>query len=197
MGRRCRTCTHPDRDRIELEAAVAWKDRARGSIAEVGMRYGIPKSSIYRHVEHHMTQEQVARLVHGIPDAVEVDVDRLTRESGQRAILGMARLIDELRETAARADAAGEIDAAIRARVAQSNVYREQAKQAGQYPGAKATTTNNVLIADGRQVFESVDKILRRARDLPDARRMLAHELSRLAGDDVIDVEVLDHARPE
>jgi len=196
-GRRCRTCTHPDRDRIELEAAIAWKDRARGSIAEVGMRYGIPKSSIYRHVENHMTQEQFARLLHGVPDSVEIDVDKVTREQGQRAILGMARLVRELQEVAARADQAGEIDAATRARVAQGNIYREQAKLAGKYPGMKSTTTNNVLVADGRQVFDVVARILSKARDLPDARRMLAHELASGAQQQVIDVEVIEHDRQE
>ena len=127
MSTRCRTCTHPDRELIEREAAIAWKDRAGGSIAEVGLRYGIPKSSIYRHINKHMTQEQFARLVHDVPETLDIDVDKVTRKQGQLAILGMARLVEELRATAEAADAAGDWAEATKARIAQANVYKEQA----------------------------------------------------------------------
>lgn len=172
MARPCRTCTHPERERIELELANA------RAFVDVARRWEIPPTSIKRHVHKHMTQEQIARLRHGFPDSIEIDIDKLTREGGQGAILGLKRLILEQQEAAYRCDAAGLFEAGIRARQAQATLYKEQAKLAALYPGLKTTTNNNLIVADFNVFADQLDKVL---RPFPEARQAVAAMFSPTA----------------
>lgn len=188
----CRTCNHPDRARIELEIATVTAFR-NGSLAQVAEKFGLKKDTVYRHRREHMTQEQLARLVRGVPDGVEIDIDKLTREGGQNAVMGMARLAAELEEVAKRCDQEGAWREAIAARNAQTKILIEQAKMASAYPGAKRETVNNNLIfASEQHAFQMIDNILRRAESIPEARRMLAHYI-RNGGQDVIEAEAIEH----
>ncbi len=175
MARHCRTCTHPERERIELELANA------PALADVSRNWGIPTSSLSRHRNQHMTQEQIARLRHGFPDDIEISIDELTRQGGQGAILGLKRLGLELQEIAKRCDAIGDFPNGIRARTEQKSVYKEQARLAAMYPGLKSTTNNHLVIADGVQIFDLVNRVLARAETVTDARRMLAAEYRTMA----------------
>lgn len=161
----CGTCTHPDRDRIEQELAIA------KTVAEVANRYGIKRRSLSDHRAKHMTQEQIARLRHNLPDKLDFDIDEITRRGGQDAMIGLKRLNLELQERARLYDRENAYNAANRARALQFNVYCEQMRLAAMYPGEKRTVNNNLVVADGQMVFQMVEQAL---ADYPEARRALA-----------------------
>lgn len=161
----CRTCTHPDRDRIEQELAIC------KNVAEVANRHGLARRSLSDHRAKHMTQEQIARLRHNLPDKLDFDIDELTRRGGQDAMIGLKRLNLELQERAKVYDRENAYNAANRARALQFKVFCEQMRLAAMYPGEKRTINNNLVVADGQAVFRMVEQAL---ADYPEARRALA-----------------------
>lgn len=184
MAQRCRTCNHRDRDRIE-QALANTRSKIAGGVEAIAQKWGIPRSSLQRHLARHMTQEQVARLRHGMPDNIEISIEEITRQEGEGAILGLKRLRLELQIVAERADKAGDFQSGIRARQAQQKIYEEQAKLAAMYPGRKQVTNNNLVVADGVALFQLFDRVLERAPDLITARKMLAREFRALAAPEV------------
>jgi len=165
MSKPCTTCNHPERERIEQELAVA------KSVQSVATRWGIQRRTLSHHRQHHMKQEQIARLRFNLPTELDIDIDDLTRRGGQEAMLGLKRLNLELQERAAIYDGAGNYAAANRARDIQFKVYVEQMRLSAMYPGLKSTVNNNLVVADGEMVFRLVDKALEK---FPEARRALA-----------------------
>jgi hypothetical protein len=165
MANKCQTCSHPERDRIEQELAIC------KTVAEVANRYGIKRRSMSDHRKRHMTQEQIARLRHNLPDKLDFDIDELTRRGGQDAMIGLKRLNLELQERARLYDEENAYNAANRARSIQFKVYCEQMRLAAMYPGEKNTVNNNLVVADGQMVFQMVEKAL---AEFPEARRKLA-----------------------
>lgn len=177
MAQRCRTCNHPDRDRIE-QALANTRSKIAGGVEAIAQKWGIPRSSLQRHLSRHMTQEQVARLRHGMPDNIEVSIEEITRQEGEGAILGLKRLRLELQIIAERADKAGDFQSGIRARQAQLKIYEEQAKLAAMYPGRKQVTNNNLVLGDVTVLFDMIDKVL---LPFPEARRAVAQAFSQQA----------------
>ena len=184
----CATCAHPERGRVELEAAVASGLRS-GSVARVAEKFGLKKDSVYRHLKEHMTVEQIARLRTGTPDDVEIDIDRLTREAGQNAVLGLGLIARELQETAEKCDRAGMHREATQARTAKARVLIEQAKMGQIYPTTKRETVNhNLIFANEQHVFALLDRLLRNSSSVAEARRMLAQHI-RSGAQQVIEAE--------
>lgn len=175
----CKTCEHPERERIEQEIALA------GTGADVGDKWGIHPRALNRHRNNHMTQEQIARLRGIVPSKAEVDIAELTRKGGETAMVGLARLNAELIEIAAKLDALGNYDTAARYRELQVKVYDKQAKVAALYPGLKQVTTNNVVFADFEAFARLAEQVL---KPWPDAQRALAAGMLQLTAPcDVID----------
>ena len=168
MPRKCAICHHPDRTTIEQAAATA------RSIAKVADRFGVKRDALYRHMKLHLAPEKRQKLTHGVPDEVEVDVDKMTREAGQYSIIGLKQLAIDLQQTAEKCDRLNDFANATKARAALAAVYKEQARLGGLYPGLKGTTNNNLIVADDRVLFDLFDKILTTASSVPEARRMLA-----------------------
>lgn len=178
-GHRCQTCSHPDRERIEQEIAIA------GSLQDVADRWGINRRALNRHRASHMTQEQIARLRGMVPAKVEVDIAELTRRGGEDAMIGLKRLNTELIETAAKLDAIKDYTTAARYRDLQFKVYREQMKIGALYPGLKQVTNNNVVFADFEAFARLAEHVL---RPWPEAQRALAAGMLQLQRPgDVID----------
>ncbi|QQP97933.1 hypothetical protein [Lysobacter enzymogenes] len=181
MASRCKVCNHPERDVIEQLLANNTSAQGLGGVQTIAARFGLKRASAQRHLKNHMKQEQVARLRHGIPDNIEINIEEITRQEGEGAVLGLKRLRLELQELAARADKVGDLQSGIRARQAQQRVYEEQAKLGAMYPGRKQVTNNNLVIADGRELFLIVDRVLSVAPDVASARKMLAQEFRAAA----------------
>lgn len=180
MGRKCSTCNHPERDQIELALANT-RARIGGGVQQVAAKWGISRSSLRWHVDHHMTQEQVARLRFGFPDNIQVSIEELTRQEGEGAMLGFRRLRLELIELAKLADAAGDFANGIRARTEQKRIYEEQLKLAAMYPGRKQTVNNNLVIGDGAAIFQMVARILEKSETVQEARLQLSAEFQAMA----------------
>ena len=170
MAQPCRTCNHPDRERIEVELAMA------PSVREGAERYDIPRRSLHRHRQEHMTAEQIIRIRGMTPKQAEVNIEELTRRGGESAVLGFTRLI-QISEAAMTRCLENKMDAqaAVWARV-QLDAYREQAKIAAIYPGKRGVTNNHLVLGDVTQILDFVDAAL---SAFPDAQRAVALAFAR------------------
>lgn len=164
-ARLCKTCNHPDRERIEQELAIA------RCVQVVADRYEIDRRALSNHKAKHMTQVQIARLRGLVPEDVEVDIDALTRKGGQDAMVGLKRLNSELVEITERLDKAGDFVTAHKYRDLQFKVYREQMKIGAMYPGLKQVTNNNVFLADLEAIAQLAE---RKLGPWPEAKRAFA-----------------------
>src|SRR5690606_9106596 len=77
----CRTCTHPERERIEFAIANCIKGQ-HGAMSGIAAKYGIPRASLERHRDRHMTQDQMARLRFNAPDATDQKIEDVIRQEG-------------------------------------------------------------------------------------------------------------------
>ncbi|MGY3265158.1 hypothetical protein [Lysobacter sp. HA35] len=184
VHQRCKTCSHPERERIEQEIAIA------RSMQDVADRWGIERRSLNRHRADHMTQEQIARLRGLVPADVEVDIAELTRRGGEDAMLGLKRLNAELVEITKKLDGMGEYAVAAKYRDLEFKIYREQMKIAALYPGLKQVTNNNLVFAEFDAIARLAESVL---GPWPEARRAFAQGLTQLPGT-VIDAEFREAA---
>ena len=164
MAQPCRTCNHPDRERIEVELAMA------SSVREVSERYDIPRRSLHRHKQEHMTAEQIMRIRGMTPAQFEVNIEELTRRGGEAAVIGFTRIIQECQVAAETCDKLKMFAVSANYRKLQLEAYKEQAKIAAIYPGRK-TVNNNLVLGDVSALFDMLDVVL---RPYPEARLAVA-----------------------
>jgi hypothetical protein len=165
MPTRSRIHDHPDRERIEVELALA------RTVQEVADRWGIPRRTLATYRQKHMTQQQIARLRGMTPTEVEADIEALTRKGGEDAVIGFSRLIEECKEQAEKLDRMGMPSEAVKYRKLQLELYKEKAKIAALYPGRNAVTNNNLVLGDVGVLFDMIDATL---RPFPEARQAVA-----------------------
>lgn len=172
----CKTCAHPERERIELELALS------PNVREVAQRYGMATRSLSRHKTEHVPPEKLERLRGMTPAQAELDIEELTRRGGEQAMIGFARLVQECRDQAERCDAMGLFSEGAKYRKLQLDAYKEQAKIAAIYPGGR-TINNTLMIGDASTVFEMTRRILERSGDIQTARLQLAEEYLAMASE--------------
>lgn len=170
MARQCQTCNHSERDRIE-QALANTRSRIAGGVEQVSRKWCIPRSSLRRHMDNHMTQEQFARLRFGVPDGVDASIEEIIRQEGEGAILGLRRLKEEHRAAVDRWEQRGEFEQARKERIEVRKVQEALAEYAGMIPGRKQVTNNNLVLADFNVFAEQLDKVL---RPFPEARKAVA-----------------------
>lgn len=175
MGRQCTTCQHPERERIDTELALS------SNVAEVAARYGIARRSMSRHRQNCMTQKQIAQIRGITPAQAEVEIEELARRGGEDSIIGFSRLVQECKESAEKCEKLGLHSEVATFRKLQLAAYKEKAKIAAIYPGRKTVTNNNLVVADGAEIFQLVNQVLSRAESVPHARQLLAAEYVRMA----------------
>lgn len=168
----CRTCQHPDVERINMELALA------PNVHTVAARYDIPRRSLARHRRQCLTQQEIARMRGMSPSQLEVDIDELARKGGQDAYIGLSRLLEECKAQADRCDRIGQAREAAIYRKLQLDIYDKKLKIAAMYPGRKTVTNNNLVLGDVGMLFDLVDATL---RPFPEARRAVADAFARQA----------------
>lgn len=174
-GPRSRIVDHPDRQIIDAELAVSH------SVAAVAKKWGFPRKTLDDYKRRHLTPEKLAVLRGLAPSEIDVKIEELVRTGGERAVIGMARMVAECQAMAERCEAMQlfKEGAAYRAQAIRAQV--EQAKWAQLYPAGARTVTNNVMVSNGEALFGIFDRILDSAQSLPEARRMFAAELHQLS----------------
>lgn len=175
MGRQCTTCQHAELERINAELALT------SNVAAVAARYGIARRSMSRHRQNCMTQKQIAQLRGLVPAQVAVDIEELRRKGGEEAVIGFSRIVQECREMAEKCDKLGQYGEALKFRRLQFDAYCKKGEYAGIIPGRKTVTNNNLVVADGAEIFQLVNQVLGRAESVSHARQLLAAEYVRMA----------------
>ena len=174
MARACRTCTHDDRERIEIALANS-KAKVAGGVQRIADKYGIPRASLRRHMDHHMTQADFARLRLGMPDAIDASIEEVIRQEGEGAILLLRRMKGDHQAAVERWEKLGEFEQARKERIELRKVGEMLILYAGMVPGRKTVTNNNLVISDVAPLFDMIDAVL---LPYPEARRAVAAALS-------------------
>ena len=165
MPRPCQVCSHPERERIDVDLAL------EPNAAIVARRYGLHERAMRRHLANHVAQADIARYRSISPTAAQVSIQDLASQGGEAAVIGFSRLIQECKACAEKCDNAGAHDTAVKYRKVQLDAYKEQAKIAAIYPGRKTVTNNNLVLGDVGHVFGLIDSVL---RPFPEARQAVA-----------------------
>jgi hypothetical protein len=190
MGRKCSTCNHPERDQIELALANT-RARIGGGVQQVAAKWGISRSSLRWHVDHHMTQEQVARLRLGMPDAIDANIEEIIRREGEGAILVLRDLKERFKRRADFLEEIKDLEGSRKELAELAKVSRDLILYAGLIPGRKTVTNNNLVIGDGAAIFQMVARVLNSATNIDQARMLLADEYCKIA--DTPPQRVLEH----
>lgn len=170
MGQKCRTCNHPEREQIE-QALANTRARVAGGINGVVRKWGIPRSSLRRHLSEHMTEEKCARLLLGMPDEIDANIEEIIRREGEGAILMLRKLKTEHVAAVERWEKLGLYEEARKERIEVRKVGELLAKYAGMVPGKKNITNNNLVLADFTVFADGLHKVL---APWPDAQRATA-----------------------
>ena len=172
---KCRTCSHPERERIEFDLANCIQGQ-HGAMLGIANKYGIPRSSLQRHLTRHMATAQVARLRYNVPDATDQRIEEVVRREGENAIIGLRALKEQHLLAIDRLDNANDTAGARAERKELRAVYEAHAKYGGKIPGRKSVTNNNLVLGDVSTLFELIDATL---KPFPEARRAVADAFSR------------------
>lgn len=166
----CRTCTHPERERIEFAIANCVKGQ-HGAMSGIAAKYGIPRASLERHRDRHMTQDQIARLRFNAPDATDQKIEDVIRQEGENAILGLRAQRERLLLLLDELEKSGSHDKCVPVHRELRGVYELLAKYAGMVPGRKTVTNNNLLLGDITTFMDLVSEVL---KPFPEARKAVA-----------------------
>lgn len=166
----CRVCNHPERAQIELAIANA-RPGTRHSVMAVATKWGIAKSSVYRHRDHHMSQQDIMRLRMGMPDAVDEAIEEVVRREGEGAILSLRDLKLRFLTRADLLEQNKDFEGSRKELAEAAKVSRDLVLYAGLVPGRKTVTNNNLVLGDVSVLFDVVDAAL---RAFPEARRAVA-----------------------
>lgn len=174
-GPRSRILDDPNREIIDAELASA------RSVAVVARKWGYPRKTLEDYKRKHLPPAKVAVLRGLAPSELDADIEQLVATGGERAVIGMARVAVVCEEQAEKCERLGDFRNGATYRNLQIKAQIEQAKWANLYPKGARTVNNNVLISNGEALFGIFDRILDEAQSLPDARRMFAAELRKMA----------------
>lgn len=166
----CRVCNHPERAQIELAIANA-RPGTRHSVMAVATKWGIAKSSVYRHRDLHMSQQDIMRLRMGMPDAVDEAIEEVVRREGEGAILSLRDLKLRFLTRADLLEQNKDFEGSRKELAEAAKVSRDLVLYAGLVPGRKTVTNNNLVLGDVSVLFDVVDAAL---RAFPEARRAVA-----------------------
>ena len=103
-------------ERIEIALANS-KAKVAGGVQRIADKYGIPRASLRRHMDHHMTQADFARLRLGMPDAIDANIEEVIRQEGEGAILLLRRMKGDHQAAVERWEKLGEFEQARKERI--------------------------------------------------------------------------------
>lgn len=183
----CRTCTHPERERIEVALAMTHPRRG-GGVQRIADKWGVPRSSLRRHLNNHMTREQVMRLRAGMPDTIDVSIEEFVRQAGEGAIITLSRLEKGFRIRAEALEKIGDYEGSRKELAEAAKVARDLVLYAGLVPGRKTVNNNTLVLGDIGALFDRIDAAL---ASYPDARQAVAEVFAQRSPV----LPVLEHVR--
>ncbi len=183
---KCKTCSSPDRSRIELALANGVTTTA------AARQFGISSHSLWRHWKRHVSPERKASLlVVGASDQ-KIDLDALKRIESESLLQHLIAERARLTRIAYACEGAGNFQDATRASTAVMRTLELTAKLLGELRAYSSTTnvTNNFLLSpDWMQLRQVIAVAL---RPYPDAQRAVLTAIRSMELDRGADVS---HAR--
>lgn len=164
-GPRHQLLDHPHRETIEAELALS-------DSRVVGEKWNINPRALRHYRQKYMTAEQIARIRGLVPSQAEVDIEKLVREGGTEAVVGLSRIITEAKAGFEACTKLGLHGEAVKYQKIQLEAFKAKGNYAGLIPGRKTVNNNTLMIGNMQQFMDFVDAAL---AQFPDARRALAN----------------------